>query len=185
MLEKKNGYLKILNGYDPESYLKLVLTDNEVLRERKKLLNDKISQINDHVRVLAEFSRKGEAEKSARLNDKEKLEQLFDEYKRQYIEEKVQTGEQSRAMIKALLEQEYQIIERKLRNEEEKNLALNHEYQRYYNFGGHENVVGGGFIDQDQLHYNRQEEIDVQRRIGDVGKFQKKSLSNFQLGFKL
>ena len=78
-----------MNGYDPESYLKLILTENESHRERSKLLTDKIAQINDHVRVLAEFLRKNEAEKNARLNDKDKLEGLFDEYKKQYIEEKV------------------------------------------------------------------------------------------------
>ena len=52
-------------------------------------------------------------------------------------------------MIKALLQQEYQIIERRLRNTEEKNLSLNHEYQRYYNFGEKELAAGGGFIDKD------------------------------------
>lgn len=44
MLKRKNGYLQKLNGYDPESYLKLILTQNEELRERKDLLRDKIGQ---------------------------------------------------------------------------------------------------------------------------------------------
>ena len=34
--DAKNGYLAELNGYDPESYLKLILTENESLIERKR-----------------------------------------------------------------------------------------------------------------------------------------------------
>jgi len=60
------------------------------------------------------------------------------------------------------------MCERKLRNADEKNLALNHEYQRYYNFAGNETIAGGGFIDQDLLHANREEEINAHARIGDA-----------------
>jgi hypothetical protein len=146
--------LKTLNGYDPDSYLKLILTENESLRQRKKLLQDKMSQLDDHLRILSEFNKKNEAELDARANDKAQLQKLFDTYKKQFIEEKVLTGEQSRAMIKQIMKQEYDLIERQLRKAEEKNLGLNHEWQRYYNFHGAENIKSGGFIDQELLQHN-------------------------------
>ena len=43
------------------------------------------------------------------------------------------TGEQSRSQIKQLLQQEYDRMERRLRNAEEKNLFLARENQYYVN----------------------------------------------------